>query len=118
MKYELMQIHLSDSEIMEINRSNDHSAIPKAKMKIAMQMDFSGVKASHIASEAYSKGFYDHVSNIEANDLDEVYEIGNIGPEDAIERLGRMHSVSVGDIIIDEEGNKFLVASFGFKEVA
>jgi hypothetical protein len=28
-----------------------------------------------------------------------------------------MSSVSVGDLVIDEDGNKNVVASFGFKEV-
>ena len=28
-----------------------------------------------------------------------------------------MHSVSVADIIVDEEGNKNVVASLGFEEV-
>ena len=28
-----------------------------------------------------------------------------------------MYSTSVGDIVVDPEGNKHVVASFGFKEV-
>jgi hypothetical protein len=51
--------------------------------------------------------------------LHDVFEIGNIGPEDKISRLDRMSSVSVGDIIIDSfNGNKFVVANHGFKAVA
>jgi hypothetical protein len=117
MKYQLMQIQLSDAEVDAINAANDHGAIPKNKMRIAMQMDFSGSKTAKIAAEALSKGFYTHVANIEASDLDEVFEVGNIGPESAIERLNRMSSVSVGDVIVDEEGNASVVASFGFEGV-
>lgn len=117
MIYQVMQIQLSDEDIFAINTSNDFNVIRKGKMRIAMQMDFDGSKIAAIASEALSKGFYNHVANIEANDLEEVFEIGNIGPASAIKFLGRMSSVSVGDVIIDEMGNKCVVASFGFQEV-
>jgi hypothetical protein len=119
MKFQLMQIHLTNDEVDAINKAQDHGVIPKNKMRIAMQMDFSGSKTAKIAGEAMNKGFYTHVANIEANDLDEVFEIGNIGPESAIERTGApMCSVSVGDVIVDEAGNASVVASFGFQEVA
>ena len=118
MKYQVYQIQLTTEEVDAINDANDFGAVPKNKMKISMQMDFSGSKTEFLAAEAFEKGFYTHVANIEAANLDEVFEIGNIGPNTAIERLNRMSSVSVGDMIIDEDGNKSVVASFGFKEVA
>ena len=40
-----------------------------------------------------------------------------IGPEENIERLHPMYSTSVGDIVVDPEGNKHVVASLGFQEV-
>ena len=43
-------------------------------------------------------------SNITADDLNHAFEAGNIGPEDRIERLAQMHSVSVGDVLVDDEG--------------
>ena len=52
-----------------------------------------------------------HVATIEAVDLNAVFEIGNIGPEDKIERLAPMHSISVGDVIIDEDEKSFSVDS-------
>jgi|TARA_R100000951_G_C2564324_1_gene156635 hypothetical protein len=57
---------------------------------------------------------YNKVSEIVADDLDEVFQIGNIGPEECITRLGRMSSISVGDVIEDEEHRLFVVKSFGF----
>ena len=57
---------------------------------------------------------YEIVCEIEAADLDEVFEIGNVGPEDNIVRLDRMHSVSVGDVIRDDRGRCFVVAPIGF----
>lgn len=62
--------------------------------------------------------YYRPVCEIEANNLDEVFEIGNIGPESRINRLDRMHSISVGDVICDEETGKLhSVAKFGFSRV-
>ena len=61
--------------------------------------------------------YYSPVCSIDADDLDAVFRIGNIGPESCITRLGQMHSVSVGDIIEDPEGTQYMVNSFGFKEL-
>lgn len=60
---------------------------------------------------------YEEVCEIEANDLNEVFEIGNIGPEEKITRLGRMHSVSVGDVISNEYQELFVVKGFGFEKL-
>ena len=57
---------------------------------------------------------YDIVCEIEAADLDEVFEIGNIGPEEKITRIAPMHSVSVGDVIRTDRGRCFVVSDFGF----
>ena len=57
---------------------------------------------------------YEIVCEIEAADLNEVFEIGNVGPEDKIVRLDRMHSVSVGDVIRDDRGRCFVVSPIGF----
>lgn len=65
-----------------------------------------------------SKSFisdYNVVCEIEADDLDEVFEIGNIGPEEKITRIDRMHSVSIGDVIREADTGKcFVVAREGF----
>ena len=60
---------------------------------------------------------YDEVAAIEADTLDEVFEIGNIGPEEKIERFGPMHSISVGDIIRNDKYECYVVKSFGFKRL-
>ena len=72
------------------------------------------------AYKAWDKGYYTHVSNITLdgnteNNLNKVFEIGNIGPENNIERLSSMHSISVGDIII-QGPVKWVVADCGFEE--
>ena len=112
MKYKVYQIHLTDAEYDMVN-AKGHDSVEKQTLKLDMSLMKSDTKS--IAQEAFDKGYYTHVSNINAPSLDKVFEYGNIGPEYKIERLSPMYSVSVGDIIEDESGVKNVVASFGFE---
>jgi hypothetical protein len=114
MKYEIYQIQLSDEQVDLIN-AEGHHAVPSHIAKMDMSMDFRGEKIVDQASAAWDNGYYTHVCNITAENLNQVFEIGNIGPEENIERLSRMHSISVADVIIDETGEMVVVASVGFK---
>ena len=60
---------------------------------------------------------YEEVASIEADNLNEVFQIGNIGPDEKIKRFGRMHSISVGDVIRDDRGRCFVVAPLGFERL-
>tara|TARA_B000000565_G_C23770877_1_gene372166 strand:+ start:329 stop:664 length:336 start_codon:yes stop_codon:yes gene_type:complete len=60
---------------------------------------------------------YEEVAAIEADTLDEVFEIGNIGPEEKIERFDRMHSISVGDVIRNDKYECYVVAPCGFERL-
>ena len=62
---------------------------------------------------------YKEVCEIEAEDLDEVFEIGNIGPDEKIRRFdfAPMHSISVGDVIMTETYECYVVAPFGFERL-
>ena len=113
MKFAIYQIQLTDDQIRTIN-AKGFDAVPAKKAQLDMTMDFSGNKIGGLASDAWDRGFYTHVANIEAEDYNEVFEIGNIGPEQNIERLARMHSISVGDVIVGEDGTLAVVASMGF----
>lgn len=115
MKFTVYQISYTDAEIDGINAGTKSM---KREIRAEMSMDFSGDKTVGLAEKALYEGLYTGVAVIEAEDLNRVFEIGNIGPESHITRLGRMASVSVGDLIEDEDGNRHVVASFGFKEVA
>ena len=116
MKYQLLQIHLTDAEHDKVN-AEGHDSVDKHKMKLDMMVGMSK-KIAPIAKKALALGYSTHVSKITADDLNGVFEVGNIGPEENIERFHPMYSVSVADIIVDEAGNKNVVASFGFEEVA
>lgn len=113
MKFAIYQIQLTDAQIDLIN-AKGHSAVPAQKAKLDMTMDFDGGKIGGLASDAFDAGYYTHVANIEAEDYNDVFEIGNIGPEQNIERLARMSSISVGDVIVGEDGTMAVVASMGF----
>ena len=69
------------------------------------------------ATIALKNGCYTHVADIVADDINHAFEAGNIGPSDRINKLAdRMRSVSVGDILVDNEG-AWLVMPVGYKEV-
>lgn len=62
---------------------------------------------------------YEEVCEIEADNLDEVFQIGNIGPDEKIKRFDfqPMHSISVGDVIMTETYECYVVAPFGFERL-
>ena len=116
-KFKLFQIHLTDAEVDKIN-AEGHDSVHKQSLKLDMSLRKNDTGA--IAKEAFDLGYYTHVSNISAEGLEGVFHVGNMGPESQIERFAdcNMYSVSVGDIVEDEDGNKSVVAGMGFKEVA
>jgi hypothetical protein len=113
-KFKLYQIHLTDAEIDLINEEG-HDAVHKQSLKLDMNLRKNDT--GMIAADAFNRGYYTHVSNITADSLEGVFHVGNMGPEESIERLSSMYSVSVGDIIEDSTGKKSVVDNFGFAEV-
>lgn len=47
---------------------------------------------------------YQNVAMIDAPNLEAVFHVGNVGPEERITRLAPMHSISVGDIVLGSDG--------------
>ena len=114
--YKVFQINLTDAEVDTINAAGDHGAVPKNVLRMKIDMSF-GKPVGHLVKEAFEKGYYEHVCNITANSLNGVFHVGNMGPEENIERFLPMHSLSVGDVIMDENDMYHMVASRGFEEV-
>jgi hypothetical protein len=77
--YKVHQIRLTDNEIVLVNL-NGHGSVPKQKAQLAV---YKGMW------EPEYRKHYTHVSTIVAPSLEDVYKIGNIGPESAIARHGR-----------------------------
>ena len=103
MKYTVYQINLSDK---------DYENGVLREMYLDTIMDPT-VEAIEKASKMYAR-----VAEIAANDFEEVFEIGNIGPVECIQKFQPMHSVSVGDVIVREDGVTKFVAPFSFKSVS
>ena len=76
----------------------------------------SAVTAELIA-DWYQQGLYELVAFIDANDLDDMYRVGNVGPAEQITRVGNPHSLSVGHIIVDEDDEIYVVAPVGFEKL-
>lgn len=104
--FELFQINIS---AVESQMYNDGEDVPRVDAWRDCLMGWY--------KRGLEGGFYEHVATIEAVDLDHVFEVGNIGPESRINRLAKMHSVSVGDLIKDPDNKMWVVASIGFEEV-
>jgi hypothetical protein len=100
MKYTVHQINLSDDQF-------------NAHRDAYLDTTFRPTVESIIAA----RGLYAPVAEITADSLSQVFDIGNIGPESSIKRLAPMHSISVGDVIVDENGHAVFVAPVGFVRV-
>lgn len=113
--FKVYQIQVPREQFDEVNKIGWTEAMvkfPAVEAHMACTMNGS----EGFVSEAHSQ-FYQHVCNIDASDLEDVFRIGNVGPEEAIERLAPMHSVSVGDIVVNDIGEAFIVDGFGFEPV-
>lgn len=113
MRYDLYQIQLTEDVIDRIRisvlKQQPRESVPEfeAKMQAMLGNPDLGIKL----------GLYEKVAEIEADDVEDVFDVGNVGPESKITRIGRMNSVSVGDIISDPVGARFVVTAFGFDPV-
>ncbi len=115
MQFTVLQIQISDDVYRAVNRlGHEGGAAEFPQYRAYMDTMFKGSKGY---LPEYAE-YYEPVCTIEADNLNRVFDIGNIGPEESITRLARMHSVSVGDIIVDPNGVKHMVNSFGFEEIA
>ena len=113
-QFAVYQIQLTAAQRNTINESGDFDSVPAFAAKTKMSMDFSGNKIGGLASDAFDAGYYTHVANITAEYYNDCFEVGNIGPDENIERLGRMSSLSVGDVIVAEDGTVAVIAPMGF----
>lgn len=116
--FKVFQIRLSDEDYAKINETG-HVSVPKNKARIEIHVaTYEDKDISSLVREALDRGFYDHVADIEAADLDDVFRVGNVGPEEAITRHAPMHSISVGDVIEYDDGVRYVVLPTGFAPVS
>ena len=103
MKFNVYQINLSDKDY-------ENGVLREMYLDTIMNPTTQAIEK---ASCLYTK-----VAEIEALGFNDVFEIGNIGPEEKITRINEMHSVSVGDIIVREDGVTKFVAPYSFEPIA
>ena len=111
MKFKVLQIQLSDADVDAVNEGVE---VRKYVLKTYM----FGERVVPSATEAMDLGYYDHVLTIDGDKLEDVYYIGNFMDDrnlDKVQVHGTFSSVSVGDVVIDENGLAFVVDTFGFQ---
>ena len=116
MRYTVFQFHLSREASDAVNSLGWDDAMKKfPEVEIQLKVSFSGGSDGF---NAWMSEYYNPVANIDAATLNGVFQVGNIGPEESIERLAPMHSVSVGDVIRDNEmGTYYMVDGMGFTQL-
>ena len=100
-----------DKDLSDLINKEGHGCHVKSKARLEAMMD--GDVRLGVMHDCYTK-----VAEVVADDLEHVFEVGNIGPEDRITRLEKMTSISVGDIIADADGNCSVVCNVGFTPLA
>jgi len=95
---------------VKVYQIQDQEALyPAVTFTYGMGMSSSFKPADHMEK-------YVHVADLDCDNLNEAFEIGNIGPEEKYTRYDRMHSISVGDML-ELDGERFIVAPTGFDKL-
>ena len=116
MKYRVYQLKVTKEVYDYVNEVGHTVAAMKCPIyKISMDIRFPGSASAKWEPSMFA--YFTPVCEIDASDLDQVFDIGNIGPESKITRLDSMHSVSVGDIIQNPAGEFYMVENFGFNQI-
>lgn len=114
MTYRVYQLKIAREVYDYVNKvGHAEAAVKYPEYKVSKDIRFQGSAKWEPSMFAY----FTPVCEIAASNLDQVFDIGNIGPEEKIVRLDRMHSVSVGDIIEDSTGEFHMVDDFGFNKI-
>ena len=118
MSYLIHQFHLSDAARDHLNSvgwSGDFGEFPE--IVIQRDVKFGG-------SEKFEPWMEDHFTSVArvtgVDNLEDVFHVGNgYGPEGScIQKFTRMHSVSVGDIIVNEKcGTAWMCESEGWNNI-
>lgn len=102
--FQLYQPHLSNEQITKLNGPHGGwNSDPIFAHYTDINMgSLCGKWSDQLAMDGAQHGLYKYVADIEAETLEQVFEIGNIGPERFITRRARMTSVSIGNVVKDQ----------------
>ncbi len=108
----------------QINAIGSWTIAAEQFSKVATHLECSNKGGEGFTPEMFHD--YEKVAAIEADDLNEVFQTGNIGPVENIQSFKKsvasnanipMHSISVGDIIRDSDHHYHMVDPDGFTEI-
>jgi len=97
--------------VLQLSPSTMKSIYPKTPFLYGMGTGFTKRDALDLLK---ADDGYRVVAQFNVDTMDQVYHASNIGDESVIQRIERMHSVSVGDLIVDENERVHIVAPDGF----
>lgn len=110
----MLQVHqivLTDAQVNEVNSST--STYPAF---------YSAYLDTHFGDmdKALEMNLHQHVADISTDDLETAFMVMNRWndvDEKLVHRLAPLHSLSVGDILVKEDGTRHVVAHCGFKQL-
>ena len=107
----VFQIQLTDAEIGTLNREGWESTNERIRAY--------GTRSFESTFKSENFKHYDYVADVDTNDHEEAFMLMNLWEDESkiTRRHDKVSSMSVGDIIEDEDGNLFRVASFGFTKI-
>ena len=92
------QIQLTNEEVDIVNSDGEYT--PRLKAFFGRSLD-SKFKAENFQ-------YYNHVANVDTNDMEEAFRAMNLWDDAAqVQKFGPCSSMSVGDILVMEDGSKF-----------
>jgi hypothetical protein len=112
MVFEIKQAVLSSSMVAEVNSTNEYPQFYKDFLDVTYKPTQELINNS--------KYLYQTVGYIDADSADAVFTKGNTweGFEDDIKHVGvGMHSISIGDVLIAENGDTVVVDRRGFTNI-
>lgn len=80
------------------------------------------LECSFRGSEGWQEDFtsvYQHVADVATNDPEEAFRLMNVWDDpESVKQLGKpVHSLSVGDILVADDGTALMVDSVGFRAI-
>ena len=118
MRYSVYQFHMSDAAFDKINAVGWGGDFGEHAMEVEIHREVKFEGSENYRPEMGK--YFTKVAEIEAGDLDDVFRIGNIGPRpeagESLTRVAeRMHSISIGDIILTQDDYLWMVDPEGFE---
>ena len=106
----IYQIPITDSQIAKANVDGFH-AVPEVYARAKMMMGAPNWKPEYF-------DYYEPVYEVATDNLNQAFESTNLWEDTLVTRLANGSSSSkVGDIFAKENGDCFIVDSFGFSEL-